>query len=407
MRDVQLYKVLLGIEEPWKITDVEMNVQEESITVRVELPGQAKLPCPSCGAACSIKDRRERLWRHLDTCQYRTLIASPLPRTDCPKCGVKTATPPWSQGHSRFTLLFERFAIEALLEMSVSGACRLLRISWDEADGIIRRAVGRGLQRRDLSRLERIAIDEKAVLKGHNYVTVVTDLETSKVVWVGTGRSKQTLDGFFAGLDQSILKQIDTIAMDMWEPYRSSCRQWIEDADSKIVLDRFHIEKHLSEAVDKVRRQEHRELRAQGRDDLKGSRWDWLHRPENLSSYRREQFEALRDSALRTARAWAIKEDFRRFWLYIYEGNARRFFGDWYGWAIRSRLEPIKEKARMLKRHLGRILNWFRSGATTAVSEGMNNKIQTIKKKAYGFRNVERFINLIYFHCAGLDLFPL
>lgn len=406
MRDTQLYKVLLGVEEPWRIADVQMSVQQETITVRVELPEATRLPCPACGALRPIKDRRERQWRHLDTCQFKTLVCSPLPRTDCPGCGVKTVIPPWSRGHSRFTLLFERLAIEALLEMSIAGACRLLRISWDEADGIVQRAVGRGLERRDLSELRRISIDEKAVLKGHSYITIVTNLETAKVVWIGRDRSKETLDGFFASLDEKLLKQIDCIAMDMWEPYRASCRQWIEDADSKTTLDRFHIEKHLSEAVDNVRRQEHRELRSQGRDDLKGSRWDWLHRPENVSSYRREQFEALRGSDLRTARAWAIKEDFRRFWLYIYEGNARRFFGDWYGWAIRSRLEPIKKKAKMLKRHLERILNWFRTGATTAVSEGMNNKIQTIKKKAYGFRNVQRFINLIYFHCAGLDLFP-
>jgi transposase len=408
MRDVELYRILLGLESPWKVHNVEMNSAQELITVKVELPAGSRLKCPECQRPeCTIKDRRERQWRHLDTCQFKTIIRAPLPRTDCPQCGVKTVTPPWSGPHGRFTLLFERFAIDALLEMSVSGACRLLRISWDEADGIIGRAVGRGLDKRDLSGLRRIGIDEKAVLKGHNYVTVVTNLETSKVVWVGRDRTKDTLESFFSSLPEGVAANIECVSMDMWEPYRQVCRDWIPDADNKIVLDRYHVDAHINKAVDLVRRHEHRELGRQGRNDLKGTKYKWLYNPENLSTYQRAEFEALRQSNLKTARAYALKEHFRRFWYYIYTACAIRFFEDWYSWAIRSRLEPMKKVARMLKKHLGRIVTYFKYGVTNAIAEGINNKIQTIKKKAYGFRNVERFINLIYFHCGGLYLYPL
>ncbi len=407
MRDTELYRVLLGVESPWVITGVEMSTQEQTITVCVELKPESTLACPQCGAQCSIKDRRERVWRHLDTCQFKTFVRSPLPRTDCPECGVKTVSPPWADRHSRFTLLFERFAIDALLEMSIAGTCRLIRISWDEADGIVSRAVGRGLDKRDLSGLRRIGIDEKAVLKGQNYITVVTNLETSKVVWIGRERTQETLNEFFASLPEGVARNIECVAMDMWEPYRASCRQWIPDADSKIVLDRFHIDKKLNEAVDTVRKHEHRKLLEQGRDDLKGSKYDWLHLPENVSSYRREEFDVLRRSNLKTARAYAIKEHFRRFWYYCYPANAAKYFNDWYSWAIRSRLDPVKKLAVSLKKHLQRIMTYFRFGVTNAIAEGMNNKIQTIKKQAYGFRNVGRFINQIYFHCAGLQLHPL
>jgi len=165
MRDTGLYEQILGLAAPWQVTAVTMDQEAQTITVRIELPPAATLACPACGrAGCTIKDRQERSWRHLDTCQFKTLISAPLPRTACAGCGVKTVAPPWSQKHSRFTLQFERFAIDALQEMSIEGACRLLRISWDEADGIIERAVGRGLERRDLSTLRRIGIDEKAVL---------------------------------------------------------------------------------------------------------------------------------------------------------------------------------------------------------------------------------------------------
>jgi transposase len=260
-----------------------MDKQAETITVRVTLPPASTLVCPAGGReGCTIKDRQERTWRHLDTCQFKTLIEAPLPRTDCPDCGVKTITPPWAQKHSRFTLLFERFAIDALLEMSIQGACRLLRLSWDEADGIIARAVDRGLERRDLSRLRRIGIDEKSVAKGHHYITVVYNLDPSKVIWMGEDRTEATLDRFFESLPRQVLGRIERITMDMWKPCRASCRKWIDGADEKTVLDRFHLEKHLNEAVDKVRRQEHRELKAMGIDRLDKTRWDWLYHPENL-----------------------------------------------------------------------------------------------------------------------------
>lgn len=408
MRDRELYRTLLGVESPWEVTDVTMDVAAETITVRVELRPGAHLPCPACGREdCSVLDRRERRWRHLDTCQFKTFLVAPLPRTQCPACGVKTVAPPWAQGYSRFTMLFERFAIDTLLETSISGACKLLRITWDEAAGIIDRAVARGLARRDLSKLRRIGIDEKQVFHGHRYITVVSDLETSTVIWIGEDRTEETLDRFFASLPKEVLDQIECLTMDMWEPYRASCRKWIGDAEEKTVLDRFHIERHLNGAVDTVRKQEHRALQEQGIDLLAKTKWDWLYRPENLPPWREVRFQETRQYDLKTVRAHAIKENFRWFWTYAYRANAKKFFRAWYFWATHSRLAPIIAVAKMLHRHLDRILTYFRFGVTNSIAEGLNNKIQKIKGKAYGFRNLPHFINAIYFHCGGLDLYPL
>ena len=408
MRDKDLYKELLGISSPWMVRDVLMDTEAETITVVVELRPGSTLDCPQCGqSGCQIKDRRVRTWRHLDTCQFKTLIEVPLPRTDCSECGVKTVSPPWAEKHARFTLLFERFAIDALLEMSLTGTCRLLRISWDEASGIISRAVARGLDKRDLSQLRRIGIDEKSVRKGHHYVTVVYNLETSKVIWIGKNRTEETLDSFFASLPEEVLLGIECITMDMWKPYRASCRKWIENADEKTVLDRFHIQRHLNGAVDKVRRQEHKALKDQGIDLLEKTKWDWLYNVENLSAKREARFEDLRQFDLKTVRAHAIKENFRHFWDYVYMANARKFFKKWYFWATHSRLQPIITVAKSFNNHLDRILTFFRLQATNSTAEGINNKIQSVKKKAYGFRNTDRFINAIYFHCGGLELYPL
>lgn len=407
MRDTQLYMQLLGIRSPWRVSRVEMKTEEKTIEVWVVLQAGAQLRCPVCGKRCGVKDRRERRWRHLDTCQYRTVIVAPLPRTNCPECGVKTVSPAWAEGSSRFTVLFERFAIDVLLEMSVSGACRVLGISWDEAEGIMDRAVERGMGRRKWKRVKGLGIDEKAVAKGHQYATVVYDLKDSRVLWVGEDRRKETLDRFFEQLPQKVREGIECITMDLWKPYQASCQEWIQDADEKTVLDRFHLEKLLNESVDKVRKEEQQELKEAGVELLGGSKWLWLYHRENVPEKREAEFQELRQYDLKTVRAHAIKESFRHFWNYRYLGNARRFFKGWYYWTTHSRLKPLVQAAKRFNRHLERILNYFRFRATNSTAEGINNKIQTIKKKAYGFRNIENFIRAIYFHCGKLDMYPL
>jgi len=172
------------------------------------------------------------------------------------------------------------------------------------------------------------------------------------------------------------------------------------------VHDRFHISKHLNEALDQVRRQEHKALTQADDDRLKGSKQLWLFNPENLSDDRWIEFEKLKDQALKTSRAWAIKEQFRWFWEYRYGGNARKFFNRWYGWAARSRLKPIIKVAEMLKRHLNHMLTYFRHRITNAISEGFNSRIQSIKSQARGFRSFDNFRTRILFYGGKLDLQP-
>lgn len=408
MRDIELYKAVLGLREPWFITSVDLDKAAETITVHVDVPADTRFECPQCkGTDCPVYDSRPRTWRHLDTCQFKTFIQAPLPRINCSGCGVKTINPPWSEGHSRFTLLFERFVIDALQEMSMKGASRLFRLSWDQLDSIVQRAVRRGLARRDLGDIKRIGIDEKSVGKGQdNYITIVSNLETSKVVWVGKSRRRETLDEFFKMIGPEICSRIECISMDMWRPFQSSCRKWIPDADAKTVLDRFHIEKHLGEAVDMVRKQEQRELMKQGDDRLKGSKWDWMTRRENMDEKRLARFDDLRKSDLNTARAWAMRENFRRLWSYKNKAYATKHFDRWHTWVTRSSLVPMQRVGKRLKTHLNRILTFLKFRVTNAKAEGINNKIQTINKKAYGFRNTNRLINMIYFHCSGLNLYP-
>ena len=176
--------------------------------------------------------------------------------------------------------------------------------------------------------------------------------------------------------------------------------------NAEIVHDRFHISKHLNEAVDKVRRQEHKALMKDGDETLKGTKQLWLYNPENMSDEQYEEFDTLKDIELKTSRAWAIREQFRWFWKYSYAGNAKKFFTRWYQWASRCQLEPIKKVAKMLKRRLNNILTWFRHHISNATAEGFNSRIQSLKSAARGFRNFENYRTRILFFCGKLELVP-
>jgi transposase len=194
--------------------------------------------------------------------------------------------------------------------------------------------------------------------------------------------------------------------MDMWPPYMNSVRAYLPGPEQKIVFDRFHIMQHMGTAVDTVRKREHKTLRSHGLDTLTGTKYLWLYAAENLPKAHRQRFHQLKAINLKTARAWAIKESLRALWHYHRRGWANRYWKHWYFWATHSRLTPVIEVARMIQRHLPGVLNYFDHRITNAASEGLNSKIQTIKKMAYGFRNRTHFKTAIFFHCGGLQLYP-
>ena len=319
---------------------------------------------------------------------------------------MKTVRVPWAEKGSRFTLLFERLAIAWLQEATPTAVARRLGLTWDEARGIMERAVRRGLARRPQEPVARLGVDEKSFLKRHQYVSVVVDLDRACVLHVADDRKAESLVPYFAGLTPEQRDGIEAIAMDMWEPYRKTVRAHVPGADAKIVFDKFHVLQHVSDAVDQVRRQESKALARAGDRSLQGTKYDWLRNPANFSRTAWREFAALRDSSLKSARAWALKESLRPLWDYTYVGAARTFFRRWYWWATHSRLAPMIKVARMLKAHLKNILTYLTHRITNAVTEGLNAKIQWIKFGARGFRNREAFKMAILFHCGGLDLEP-
>lgn len=407
MKDIQLYQQILGLVEPWRVESVTLKPKEQEIEVRVSF-AETLWGCPQCQERMQIHDYEERRWRHLDSCQFKTIIVSRVPVVRCPRHGAETVAVPWAEKYCRFTRWFERLAIDVMLECSISGACEILRISWDEADGIKQRAVKRGLARKPAAVKPRLCVDEKGMGHGQNYLTIVAQVTPGKTVveYVGEGREAESLDRFWEGLTAPQLAGVEAVAMDMWEPYVTSTLAHVPEAARKIVHDPFHLVKYMNEAVNEVRKSEHRRLQAQGDDLLKGTRQLWLYGLENVPAQHARRFEEVWQINLETSRAWLLKETFRNFWLCETVKRAETYFGKWYNRAIRSRLEPVKKVARMCKRHLGNLLTFFEHRLTNGPIEGLNNAIQGLIKKAFGYRNKERFKTDIFFHLGGLDLHP-
>jgi transposase len=263
------------------------------------------------------------------------------------------------------------------------------------------------LARRAIEAPERIGVDETSFQKRHEYVTAVVDLDRPRVLHVADDRKATSLSAYFDQLSPKQINRIKIVAMDMWKPFISVVRRTLPDGDQKIAFDKFHVVSHLGEAVDRVRRKEHRELLLQGDETLKGSKHLWLMRPANMEKPEHvAAFEVLRESSLRTARAWALKEVAMSLWDYVSRGHARNAWQRWIAWARRSKLEPIKQVAAMIRDHLPGILTAIVTRTTNAASESINARIQWIKRTSCGFRNRQRFRNAIYFHLGGLDLYP-
>jgi transposase len=401
------YALLLGVGSPWEVKGVELRIGEKKVEIEVGWQWGAAAKCPECGRECSIHDcAPERSWRHLDTMQFATLIKARVPRANCPEHGVKTMAVPWAAPQGRFTLLFERFAVEVLLaSATVSQACELLKISWDAAHEIMRRAVERGLTRRQMQGLRYLGMDEKSFRRGQSYITLLTDLEGGRVLDVVEDRTEAAAERVWQTLSPEQKQAVEAVAADMWGPFIETIAKQVPQAD--LVHDKFHVSKYLNGAVDQVRRAEHKELMARGDETLKGTRQLWLYNPENFSPEQKQEFSALKDLHLKVAKAWAAKEMFSQFWQYEREGWARRFFRDWFGWVSRSRLKPVIEVAQMLQRHLDNLVTYLRHQITNAVTEGLNSKIQNLKAAARGFRNFRNYRIRILFFCGKLDLYPL
>jgi transposase len=406
MDEVTLYERILQLQSPWYVERVELDEASHAVTVHVAMDESVQLACPMCGKSAPRYDKRERRWRHLDTCQYQTYVVAEVPRVQCGQHGCLTVEVSWAQRNSRFTQMFEAMVIGWLLETSIAAIARHLQLSWNAVDGIMRRAVARGLQRRKRRSLRRIGVDEVSFNTRREYVTIVTD-QRGHVIAVENDRSKASLKAFYDRLTNKQKMALQAITMDMAPAYVAVTLEEIPDAVHRIAFDKFHVAQALTEAVDEVRKSERLQLiRTAHYDALKGQRFLWLRNSATLDLEQRSRLSSLRSIARNTGRAWSLKEYAMSLWHYRSKGWAENAWSRWFSWAVRSRLMPIKAVASSIKKNLWGIINAIVMKADNAMAESVNSKIRMLKIKARGFRNRARFKTAILFHYGGLSLSP-
>ena len=399
-------EAVLGLGPGWRIESIERSAGKRELRVRVGRAPGAALCCPRCGRECPGYDSRRREWRHLNAWTYRTWLVCDVPRVECPEHGVMTIQVPWAEGSSRYTVEFEGEVIEWLRDASVSAVARRTGLSWNAVAWIMAEAVRRGLERREPETARRLSVDETSFRRGHRYVTVVSNPETGHVLHVAVGRGRAALEAFWDGMGEERLRSVESVSMDMWPAYISATVERLPGAWGKIAFDKFHVAKHLGDAVDRVRRAEHRQLVAEGNPILTGTRFQWLTGRGRKTHGEKLAFARLRSGVRSTALAWELKETAAKLWHYRVRGWAKAGWQRWLDEAAGCGLAPVVRVANMVRTHLWGILNAVVLRATNGPAEGINSRIKTVKVRSRGFRNPDRFANAILFHLGGLDLPP-
>jgi transposase len=400
MRDTKLFQQALGLTGPWRVTRSEFSLERSRLDLHVDFAPGSTFACPECGAGeCTAYDTEAKAWRHLNFFQHETYLHARTPRVRCAQCGVKLVAVPWARPGSGFTLLFEALVMMLVKEMPVAAIARLVSEHDTRLWRIVHHYVDEARAEADFSAVRHVGMDEKASKRGHNYLTLFVDLEPPRLLYATATRESTTLAAFRADLEQHAgrASQIEEFCLDMWPAYLKGIRDSFPQAS--ITLDKFHIMKLLNDAVDKVRRQEQRE-----RPELKRSRYIWTTNPENLTP---EQFALLdilnmKCLNLQTARAYHLRLAFQEFWS-TERHLASAFLKRWYFWATHSRLPPMVDFARVLRRHEAGVLRWLDSRLSNGVLEGINSLIQAAKAKARGYRSLRNLIAMAYLLAGKLD----
>ena len=401
MTSTDFYRHILGLESPWSVSTVDLDMTAHRVVVRVDIDRTTKWFHPETQEPATLHKWTERKWRHLDTCQFETIIEANVPSVKYRDGKIEEVAVPWADRYQRFTKLMEQAVIMWLGACgNVDKVAATMRLDWQTVNRIMERAVERGLLRREDEPITKVGVDEKSFRRGHVYASILNDLDNNRVWDLVEGRTTQNAKKLFETLSAEQREGVEAVAMDMWAAFENAATELLPNAD--IVHDKFHVSAHLNKAVDDVRKEEHRELMSAGDDTLKRSKYLWLR---NFPDLRCEpSFQELYSANLRTSKAWRFKEAVAAFWDYIYQAPAEKFFKDWRRGVKRSKLEPLKKVADMLANRLWGLLNYLKHRITNAASEGMNSLVARVIANARGLRTFRTLRVRVLFFLGKLDL---
>jgi transposase len=399
MRDTTLMQQALGLTPPWTVVRSDFDTQAGRLDVEIDFTPGSRFACPTCGAAdCPAYDTQRKTWRHLNFFQHQAYLNARVPRVRCETCGIRQVNVPWARPDSGFTLLFEAMVMTMVSAMPVAAVARIV----DEHDTrlwrVVHHYVDEGRARADASEVTRVAIDETAARRGHDYITLFVDIDQARVLFATEGKDAATVAAFAEDLAAhgGNPAAIEEVCIDMSPAFIKGVAESLPEA--AVTFDKFHAVKIINDAVDQVRRAEQK-----GQSLLRGTRYIWLRNPNNLSERQRTTLESLPTRHLKTARAYQIRLAFQELYDQPSEAAAS-YLKKWYFWATHSRLEPIIDAAHTVKRHWDGILRWFDSKIANGLIEGINSLVQAAKAKARGYRSTRNLKAMIYLLAGKLDL---
>jgi transposase len=400
MRDTTLMQQALGLTPPWSVVRSNFDTKAGRLDVEIDFTPGSRFACPNCGAAdCAAYDTQRKSWRHLNFFQHQTYLNARVPRVRCETCGIRQVNVPWARPDSGFTLLFEAMVMTMVSAMPVAAVARIVGEHDTRLWRVVHHYVDEGRARADASEVSQVAIDETAARRGHDYITLFVDIDQARVLFATEGKDAATVAAFAEDLAAhgGAPDAVEEVCIDMSPAFIKGVAESLPEA--AVTFDKFHAVKIINDAVDQVRREEQK-----GRPELKRTRYAWLKNETNLSIGQHEIIDSLALSNLKTARAYRIRLAFQAFYQQPSRQDAEAFLKRWYFWVTHSRLQPMVDAAKTLKRHWDGILRWHDSKIANGLIEGINSLVQAAKAKARGYRSTRNLKAMIYLVAGKLDL---
>ena len=384
---------ILQVSKPWKIENIEVHHPTKTVNVFIDYEKGTLFPCSKCKKASKVYDSTYRTWRHLDICDYRCYLNIKIPRTVCQNDGVKVIEKlPFARMNTHYSFQFEQLIMKSIKNVAVSTLAGEIGEPDNNLWRVFQHYIQKALDSIDCSKTIRIGIDEKSYKKGHKYVTIFTDLDKASVIFVCEGKDESTLARFYEKLFDMIgdPNNIKLICMDMSKSFISGQKEYFSWAE--VVFDKFHIKKSLNEAVNKVRKQE-----VATNETLKNTKYLWLKNPCNLTSKQEDLLATfLAESSTNTAKAYTCRIEFDQLWN-VQQNAVEPLLKQWMDRCESINLNPLNKFVNTIKSHYEGVIKAMKSLFTNALSEGLNSVFQLAKFRARGFRNIDNFINMIYF----------
>lgn len=396
----KLFEVALGIGAPWSVADASFDAAARTLTIQVDFRAGTRFALPGVDGEHPVHDTVSKRYRHLNFFQHECFLEVRVPRVKLPDGSVRQVEPPWAGKLAGFTLLFEALVLMLCQQMTFAGAARLVGESRHRVAAVCERYVELALAQADYSEVHELAIDETSRAKGHDYITLVADAAQRRVLAVAEGRSSETIGTLTAELASRgcSAKQVTSVSIDMSPAFIKGCGEHLPNA--RITFDKFHVVWHASTAVDKMRRIEQRNDKS-----LKGLRWSLLKDRSRLSPAAVADLDALiaRMTTVRTARAWSYKEQLREILERKQINVVRAMLQRWCTCVMRSKVEPMKEVAAMVRKHLEGIVAWAQTRQTNGFLEALNGLFQAAKRRARGFTRLSTIRTVIFLIAGKLD----